>query len=177
MAVALGTCAPAPAFAGTSMATVTLTVFFTLATLFCVFAIWVEMMAGMPPIWPIVAAALFGFMAFWGFDNIANAQTPHDAGHAQHHDVYRHWMRPHQPATPCCNAKRTDNGEVTGDCYPVRAWIKDGQWWAMKDDGVAVQIPDDRIIRQPNPDPTGEAGQLCESYGLIHCFRPPNTGG
>lgn len=117
---------------------------------------------------------------------LAPAQTGHDASHAQHHDVYRHW---HIPGTElsCCNAKKTVDGVTTGDCYQTRARIAPSAkpelkgapaWWAMKDTGQWVEIPDAKIVREANPDPTGESASLCiaDASMVPLCFRPPNTG-
>lgn len=115
----------------------------------------------------------------------AFAQTAHDAGHAEHHDVYKTWRIPGTNAS-CCNEKKTVDGNTTGDCYQTAAElrpsadpaIKGAVWWARLDTGQWVEIPDNRIIREPNPDPTGESGSLCYSDvgDAVLCFRPPVTG-
>jgi hypothetical protein len=104
----------------------------------------------------------------------ARAQTPHDAGHAQHHDVYKTWMQPGGFAS-CCDAKKTVDGVTTGDCYPTQARLVQGHWVALRDDGVWVDIPDDKIIRERNPG--SEDAHLCFNYGQVLCFVPPDTGG
>lgn len=116
---------------------------------------------------------------------LAPAQTGHDAGHGQFHDVYKHWRIPGTDSS-CCNAKRTVDGQTIGDCYPVRAELRRSEnpdikglvWWAESDRGVWVEVPDQRIIREANPDQSGEAGHLRESQVdfTILCFRPPITG-
>lgn len=116
--------------------------------------------------------------------SIARAQGAHE-GHATFHDVYSKWMRPHQPHVPCCSARRTIGGETTGDCYPTSAEPRPSQkpelkgavvWWALKADGAWVEIPEDRHVRYANPDETGDRAHLCESYGMIHCFRQSSAG-
>jgi hypothetical protein len=86
---------------------------------------------------------------------------------------------------PCCSARREADGETRGDCYPTEAWLAPsalpelkGQvvWWARKADGGVVEIPDNRHVREKNPDETGRAAHLCESYGMIHCFKAPVGG-
>lgn len=115
----------------------------------------------------------------------ATAQTNHDQGHAEFHDVYRTWMMPHSPTTPCCDAKKTINGETTGDCYPTLAELRPsalaalkGQpvWWALRDNGEWIEVPEDRYIRELNPDPTGSRAHICEVDGSVFCFRPPVGG-
>jgi hypothetical protein len=122
-------------------------------------------------------AAIFLFFAILaGVTHKARSQTAHDAGHAQHHDVYKEWKQPGTQSS-CCNEKKTVDGYITGDCYPTVAEIRAATWWAKRDNGVWVEIPDDRIVREMNPDPTGEGAHLCWNYGQVLCFRPPNTGG
>lgn len=119
---------------------------------------------------------IMGAVAIWLPPSCAPAfaQTAHDAGHAEHHeDKYRHWMQPGGLAS-CCNEKKTVDGRTTGDCYPTKARVVDGGWVALRDDGVWIEIPDDRIIRERNPG--SEDGHLCYNYGRVLCFVPPDTG-
>jgi hypothetical protein len=95
-------------------------------------------------------------------------------GHAEFHDVYKGWQQPNG-AGGCCNAKyHPETGEpVGGDCYPTEAWVINGSWYAFKDDGDVIYIPDDRRIRKINPDETGTRAHLCWNYGKVLCFVPP----
>lgn len=108
----------------------------------------------------------------------AKGQSSHD----QHHDAYRTWQMPGSNAS-CCSAKRNADGAITGDCYQTRAEIRNGNWWALRDSGEWVEVPDSRIVRYSNPDLTGESASLCMSDfapsnpANVLCFRPPNTGG
>lgn len=100
----------------------------------------------------------------------------HDHGHAQFHDVYRTWKQP-GTGVGCCNAKYDDNGHMLGgDCYPTTAWLMPNGWYAMTDSGDVIDIPDDRIVREVNPDESGSRAHLCFNYGKVLCFVPP-TGG
>lgn len=104
---------------------------------------------------------------------------------ARAHDHYTHWLIPGTAAS-CCNEKRTDNGEVTGDCYPTEAELRPSAkpdvkglvWWAKRDTGGWVEIPETRILRELNPDETGQAAHLCynDIYDVVLCFVPPAGG-
>ena len=99
----------------------------------------------------------------------------HDAGHARHHDFYKDWLRP-DTGTSCCNMReRTEGGGMIGDCRPTAFRLrKDGHWEAVLDDGMTwLAIPDDKIIREKNPDPSGVDGHLCENAGVVYCAVPP----
>jgi hypothetical protein len=74
----------------------------------------------------------------------------------------------------CCNGKETTDSQSTGDCYPTTAKVRAGSWWAERDDGQWVIVPDDRILRERNPDV--ERAHLCFCYGRALCFVPPSTG-
>jgi hypothetical protein len=109
----------------------------------------------------------------------------HTAGHAKYHDFYQHWMQPGSSIS-CCNARVTyPGGGFVGDCYPTTAElrpsadpsIKGEVWWALRapeDGGGWIEIPDSKIIREHNPDPTGQDAHLCYSYGTVLCFVPPS---
>jgi len=107
-----------------------------------------------------------------------------EIGHAQFHDShYRHWKRPGSSVS-CCSDQ---------DCAPVKAELRHGQWYALRTEAFRppdeedpggwmplgrdewIAVPDDTIIRVPNP--TIEGGHLCYSHGAVVCFVPPNTGG
>lgn len=115
----------------------------------------------------------------------AHAEGPesHADGHAKLHDFYREWSRPDTGGS-CCNMRvTTPDGGYTGDCRatPFRPAVdKDGKfdhWQALLDDGRSwVDVPDSKIIREKNPDPSGQDGHLCENLGIVYCAVPP-TGG
>jgi hypothetical protein len=111
----------------------------------------------------LIACAIFGGMF---------AARPSRA-----HDHYTHWKQP-STSLSCCNEKRNDNGEVTGDCYPTEAELRKGAWWARRDNGEWVEIPEARILRELNPDETGQAAHLCYSDSTLQvlCFVPPSGG-
>lgn len=93
------------------------------------------------------------------------------------HDHYAHWHIPGTQAS-CCNEKTTVNGETTGDCYPTDAELRDGAWWARRDNGQWVEIPERATLRQINPDETGQKAHLCynDITLTVLCFVPPSGG-
>lgn len=99
----------------------------------------------------------------------------HDTSHAKFHDFYRDWLRP-DTGTSCCNMRQsTPDGDMTGDCRVTRFQVgKDGHWQALLDDGKTwISVPDDKVIREKNPDPSGVDGHLCENVGVVYCAVPP----
>ena len=98
--------------------------------------------------------------------------------HEYHKDFYQHWKVPTNPSESCCNARITHpNGAETGDCMPVKAEIRKGDWWAYEPiTRQWLKIPDERIVWYENPN-IFEA-HLCftPQKGVI-CFKPPDTGG
>jgi hypothetical protein len=112
-------------------------------------------------------------LVFWPTKARSQEHELHQ-GHAEFHDVYKGWQQPNG-AGGCCNAKyHPETGEpVGGDCYPTEAWVINGTWYAFRDDGDVIPVPDDRVIRKINPDETGTRGHLCWNYGKVLCFVPP----
>ena len=122
---------------------------------------------------PILAAV------YAAFATSALAQSDdHGNGHAQFHkDFYRHWREPGDPNASCCNARIEADGRETGDCEPTEARVRDGHWEAwIRQIGRWQKIPDEKIIKQPNPSIFD--AHLCWTpwRGTI-CFVPPDTGG
>jgi hypothetical protein len=117
------------------------------------------------------AAILAVFML--GVASTPKARAQDSGHHLYHADYYSKWKQPETGAS-CCNGKETKDGNVTGDCYPTTAEVRDSHWWAKTDDGQWVVVPNDRILRERNPDI--ERAHLCISYGRVLCFVPPNTG-
>lgn len=113
-----------------------------------------------------------------------------EAGHAEHHDVYKTWHTPGSPGVSCCNERRIGpDGKPEGDCYPTEAIlspsggllnldIKGDVWWAKRFDGRWIEIPESRIVKEKNPDDTGSRAHLCQADNseFVLCFVPP-TGG
>ena len=119
----------------------------------------------------LFAAILAVFILAFATAPKARAQ---DNGHHLHHaDHYSKWKQPGTD-TSCCNGRETKDGQTTGDCYPTTAEVRAGSWWAKTDDGRWVIVPEDRIIRERNPDV--ERTHLCFNYDRVLCFVPPNTG-
>jgi hypothetical protein len=121
----------------------------------------------------VVAAALAAFATS------ALAQNHnHGDGHAQFHkDFYQYWKEPGNPHASCCNARIETDGRETGDCEPTQARVRNGHWEAwVRQTGRWEQIPDEKILKQPNPNIFD--AHLCwtPSRGTI-CFVPPDTGG
>ena len=96
--------------------------------------------------------------------------------HMRYHSSYQHWKQPGSEAS-CCNARIVyPGGGFTGDCYPTQAELVGTHWRALRakeDGGGWVDVPDEKIIREHNPDPSGQAAHLCYSYGHVLCFVPP----
>jgi hypothetical protein len=101
----------------------------------------------------------------------------HTQGHMRYHAQYMFWKQPGSEAS-CCNARVTyPNGTYTGDCFPTPFRLIGGHWQALKapeDGGEWVDVPDAKIIREHNPDPSGVTGHLCWSqYAGVLCAVPP----
>lgn len=127
--------------------------------------------AGMQSSWLIGAIILSIFMVCFAVTPKARAQHQ---GHDLHHDnAYSKWMqnKPNETLS-CCNKKDYDKG--SGDCYPTEAELrgsgKDIQWWAKRDTGEWIPIPESKIIRERNPDLSGVTAHICEQNGKVLCF-------
>jgi hypothetical protein len=104
---------------------------------------------------------------------------------AHAHGPYTHWLIPGTAAS-CCNEKMMINGEMTGDCYPTTAELRPSAdksvkgvvWWAKRDNGEWVEIPEKSILHELNPDETGQKAHLCYSDTTLRvlCFVPPVDG-
>jgi hypothetical protein len=120
-------------------------------------------------------AAGFLALAVAGAATVVLAQE--QPGHSRWHHYYRHWKQP-GTETSCCNARIVSPlGIETGDCEPVRAELRQGDWFAWERHlGAWLRIPDGKVLRERNP--SGEEGHLCwtPASGVL-CFVPPDTGG
>ena len=93
------------------------------------------------------------------------------------HDFYKTWNQP-GTTTSCCNARREVNGEEYGDCEPAPSELRGkGQtlaWWVyIRQIREWQRVPDEKIIRERNPDTTGQNAHLCWTpLGGILCFVP-----
>ena len=114
----------------------------------------------------------------------AIASEAEELGHHRFHGSdYRHWKQPGTNIS-CCSDQ---------DCAPVRAELREGQWFALRwstwsdtadelgrsaspipQPSEWITVPDEKILRVPNP--AVESGHLCYSKGTVVCFVPPNTG-
>lgn len=85
----------------------------------------------------------------------------HGDGHAQMHDIYRHWHPPLNPNTSCC-----DNS----DCRPTRAFVDEEGHWRAWNGKLWLQVPKERVL----PDNYAGDGRshLCEKEQFIYCFTP-----
>lgn len=85
----------------------------------------------------------------------------HGDGHAQMHDIYRHWHPPLNANTSCC-----DNS----DCRPTRAFVDEEGYWRAWNGKAWLQVPQDRVL----PDNYAGDGRshLCEKEQFIYCFTP-----
>lgn len=104
------------------------------------------------------------------------------APHEHYHDFYKDWMQPAPNENlSCCNANvytdETKMVHISGDCEPTDAKLVNGKWFARLPKylgGEFIEVPDEKIIRQINPDPN--RGHLCYAYGNVLCFVPPFGG-
>lgn len=114
----------------------------------------------------------------------AVAPKAEETGHHRYHGSdYRYWKQPGTDIS-CCSDQ---------DCAPVRAELRQGQWFALRRSewagavdemgraepailprGEWIAVPDEKIIRVPNP--AVESAHLCYSMGKVVCFVPPHTG-
>lgn len=126
--------------------------------------------------WYLVLAVLLGaFMVVW-------ATSPRKSWAQQHHhyhqDFYQHWKVPGKPNESCCNARiEYPNGAQTGDCEPTRAEVRKGDWYVwVRQKGEWLKVPDEKIVRYPNPNIF--ESHLCwtPQKGII-CFKPADLGG
>ena len=101
----------------------------------------------------------------------------HNAGHSDLHEYYnklyipdKRWSKPGS----CCRERiEFPNGEVVGDCRPVRAWLDDNGRWHAIADGREILIPDSKIIRDNQPPAPDGNSHLCMSLiGIVFCFVP-----
>ncbi|MFZ5783994.1 MAG: hypothetical protein ACOY4R_27665 [Pseudomonadota bacterium] len=87
-------------------------------------------------------------------------------GHAEHHDQYRHWMRPDGKGS-CCNAQTPD--DPNGDCRPTVGYVgDDGRWRARVAPGRFLPVPPDRLLSRQSD---GRC-HICERGGYVFCFAP-----
>lgn len=126
----------------------------------------------------IVATYLVAALAFVGVVTVFLPLKVRAQDHHPHHkDFYRLWLQPGTNIS-CCNARVEVNGVETGDCEPVKAEVRGGNWWAwLRQESRWLEIPDSRIIRERNPEVGGQQGHLCYSFGRVLCFVPPDAGG
>ncbi|HYD07507.1 MAG TPA: hypothetical protein VEC60_17350 [Reyranella sp.] len=143
--------------------------------------------------WLAGAFVVFGLLFLGGYD--AAAQDGHVHGHMQYHEVYKTWCQPgHGPDCPkgysCCDGREVEwqDGKATkieGHCYPTEYRLNPTgktSWIAkLAPEDVPrfktewLEVPDDRIVRYTNPDPTGQAGHICTHHltDRVLCSRPP----
>lgn len=114
----------------------------------------------------VLAAALAGLAVLGGVKVALGQSGAHGDGHAQGHDVYRHWRAPDNPHLSCCNDE---------DCRPTRAYMGDDGLWRAWDGLAWLTVPAGRVL------PTDFAGDgrshLCERSGAVLCFTPGQPRG
>lgn len=101
----------------------------------------------------------------------------HNAGHSDLHEYYNKLYIPDnrwpKPGSCCRERIEFPNGEVVGDCRPVRAWLDDNGRWHAIADGREILIPDSKIIRDNQPPAPDGNSHLCMSLtGIVFCFVP-----
>jgi hypothetical protein len=111
----------------------------------------------------------------------ARAQDQAEHHHSPWHDFYKDWKQPNS-TSGCCNARHDQNGTEVGDCDATEARLqKDAsgvlRWFAyFKKENRWIPVPDEKIIREKNPDPTGRDAHFCynEYTRTPLCFVPPS---
>jgi hypothetical protein len=111
----------------------------------------------------------------------ARAQDQAEHHHSPWHDFYKDWKQPNS-TSGCCNARYDQNGKEVGDCDATEARLqKDAsgalRWFAyFKKENRWIPVPDEKIIREKNPDPTGRDAHFCynEYTHTPLCFVPPS---
>jgi len=90
----------------------------------------------------------------------------HGDGHAEMHDIYKHWHPPLNPGTSCCN---------NADCRPTRAFVDGEGHWRAWNGSAWLLVPQERVL------PSDLAGDgrshLCEKAGFVYCFTPGEIRG
>jgi hypothetical protein len=132
--------------------------------------------------WLLILLCCGAFAGVVATAHKAKAQEmSHEEGHMKYHDAYQHWLR-NDTHTSCCNLREMSlDGKtvLSGDCRPVEAELrpdKKGElhWWAQEERGEPrsawIRIPDDKIIREKNPDLSGDSAHLCATPSTIYCF-------
>jgi len=112
----------------------------------------------------IVAAVLF----LGDFGTRAQSGDWND-GHALHHaDFYKDLKQPNSNAT-CCNKMEQKDGQIVGDCRPVRAYKGDDGFFYVFLSGRWQMVPPRAVLDIPSPD--GYA-HVCArlSDDFIFCF-------
>jgi hypothetical protein len=124
----------------------------------------------------------------------AHAQEGHVHGHGQYHEAYKGWCQPGFPncdhVHSCCDGRTVEwkdgkSVKVEGHCYPTEYrpnpngksdWIarlapEDVERFKVE----WIEVPDARIIREKNPDHSGQTGHICTNWytAEILCSRPP----
>jgi hypothetical protein len=111
----------------------------------------------------------------------SKGQDRDPAPHEHFHDFYKDWKQPGSVLS-CCNANEyadeSQEHHIKGDCEPTEAKLVDGHWIARLPKykgGGWIPIPDDKIIREINPEPS--TAHLCvNSNNSVLCFVPPFGG-
>jgi len=90
----------------------------------------------------------------------------HGDGHAEHHDVYRAWVRP-GTGMSCCNNE---------DCRPTRAYMEEDGLWRAWDGERWLIIPPHALL--PADSAKDGRSHLCSSsVGTVFCFSPAQPKG
>lgn len=90
----------------------------------------------------------------------------HGDGHAQGHDIYKHWSPPGNAQTSCCN---------DSDCRPTRAYLDgDGRWRAWNGT-LWLIVPWERVL--PTDHAKDGRSHLCEKGEFVYCFTPGQVRG
>lgn len=105
--------------------------------------------------------AALAVVALWQMPHSAAQSGRHGDGHAEMHDIYKHWQQPDNPSGSCCH---------DADCRPTRAYRDDDGHWHAWNGRSWLTVPAGKVL------PTDFAGDgrshICEKSGYVYCFTP-----
>lgn len=103
------------------------------------------------------------------------AQQPGPGDFGYHHQLHHDWYKDkfNRIGRSCCNGTTADQ---PGDCRPTKAYIRDGQWFALVD-GEYRPVPDHAIMpRGSNHEPFQFSVCANKYTKEIDCFFEQESG-
>lgn len=128
--------------------------------------------------WMLAVGGMLGLILIvFATSHKARAEEPQH--HHEYHPAYETWKQPNSTSS-CCNARFNQLGQEVGDCeatsFELRNTDKGVQWWAyVPMIKQSLPVPDQKIIREKNPDESGRTGHICvnRSTHEVLCAVPP----